>query len=87
MPWDPETPAPPPDPLGADHVQWTLAKDGHQAQLAVRDHSEGLELRVLVDGLLAFSDVIRRHDGRDLRAVSEHHRTEFLERGWTATSE
>lgn len=87
MPWQPGTPAPPPELPAPDRVLWVLTKAARRAELALRAHPVGVEVRVSVDGSLLLSEVVRAYDGKDTRAVSERHRAAFLERGWAAASD
>ena len=59
MPWQPGTPAPPPATPEPDHMLWTLTKGAdRRAELAVRTHPYGLELRISVNGSLVSSELV-----------------------------
>jgi hypothetical protein len=69
-----------------EHLLWTLTKGVGRAEMRVRVHPLGHELRALVDrgeGLsLLWSQVYRHGDGVDLGALADENKGFWLARGW-----
>lgn len=77
-------PAAPPT---VEHVLWTVVKDDRRAELRVRVHPLGQELRMLYDGgkgelSLLWSEVYKPGDGRRLGAITDEHQRAWCVRGW-----
>lgn len=61
---------------------WTLEKRGHQVQARVRTSSLGLELRIMLDGELWWSQVVRPATDDALTAAAEQKLEAFEAKGW-----
>jgi hypothetical protein len=69
-----------------EHVLWTAAKGDRRAELTVRQHRHGLELRMSVGDRFLWSEVFRPGLGRELGAIAEEHKAAWVERGWSVTT-
>lgn len=65
----------------AEHVLWIVEKGDRRAELRVRQHPLGLELRMAVGDRFQWSEVFKPGLGRELGAVSEEHQAAWLARG------
>ena len=69
-----------------EHVLWALTKGVGRAEMRVRVHPLGHELRALVDrgnGLtLLWSQVYKFGAGVDLGALADNEKAHWLARGW-----
>lgn len=74
----------PPPPPPQEHTLWTLVKDEHRAEARVRTTAFGPELRILVDGELWWSKLVRPATPDAIEAVTELKRLEFVAKGWRA---
>jgi hypothetical protein len=72
-------PAAPPT---VEHTLWIVTKGDRRAELRVRQHPLGLELRMTVGDRFLWSEVFRPGLGRELGAVADEHKAAWLERGW-----
>lgn len=72
----------PPPPPPTEHTVWTLTKDARQAEARVRATPFGPELRILIDGELWWSQVVRPPDTSAVEAAAELKRLEFTAKGW-----
>jgi hypothetical protein len=66
----------------AEHSLWIVEKDGRRAELRVRQHPLGLELRMTVGDSFLWSEVHKPGQGRELGAVADQHKAAWLVRGW-----
>jgi hypothetical protein len=60
---------------------WAVTKNGRRAELALRRHPLGLEIRSTVGRDIVWSQVVR--DAREVGVISEEHLRAWLDRGWT----
>jgi hypothetical protein len=65
----------------AEHFLWRLHKDGRTVEARTRMVELGAELRIYSNGELLWSQVPR--DGRDVGAIAERERSDYVSRGYT----
>lgn len=78
--WLPKPAAPAPVPV--DHPLWTLTKRDHRVDAVVRATPGGPELRLLLDGELWWSQLVRPATEDALTALADEKRGEFVAKGW-----
>ena len=74
-----------PQPVAAppnEHLLWTLTKAGHRVEARVRARALGPELRILIDGELWWSQVVRPATDAAMTAAADQKHTEFGAKGW-----
>jgi hypothetical protein len=69
-------------PPAVEQTLWIVEKDGRRAELRVRQHPLGLELRMAVGDRSLWSEVYRPGLGRELGAVADEHKAAWVARGW-----
>lgn len=74
----PVAPPPPPE----EHSLWQLTKAGHLAEARVRATPAGPELRLLINGELWWSQVVRPANEEALAAAADLKRNAFEVKGW-----
>jgi hypothetical protein len=62
---------------------WTATKDGRRAELWVRQHPLGQELRCYFNDSLLWSEVHKPGEGRQLGEVADEHKAAWVAKGWT----
>lgn len=80
--WSWLPPAAPAPPEAEEHPVWRLTKRGHYVDARVRVTPHGPELRILLDGDLIWSTVVRPPTEDTLTGVAETKRAEFEAKGW-----